>query len=51
MFVKCQSSFCEYDTNVQKKEENNKTGEFYGCEKLYFNNGKEKQEIEKRILL
>lgn len=35
---------------MYKKRENNKNGKFYGCEKLYFNNGKEKQEIEKRIL-
>lgn len=34
MFVKCQSSFCEYMIQMYKK--NKKNGKFYGCEKLYF---------------
>lgn len=34
MFVKCQSSFCDYMIQMYKK--NIKNGKFYGCEKLYF---------------
>lgn len=34
MFVKCQSSFCEYMIQMYKK--NNKNGKFYGREELYF---------------
>lgn len=35
MFVKCQSSFCEYMIQMYKKN-NDKNEMFNGCEKLYF---------------
>lgn len=35
MFVKCQSSFCDYMIQMYKKK-NKKNWKFYGCEKLYF---------------